>query len=285
MDYLNHLISKWMPEDSKRVAVDSHPRLSGIMDTINATLAHGPATRLPKEFYDPKGRAIIERIGVEEWFSGYTESEEYRALGVGSLLGDIVSRMIGSVDGSGRDGLHEIGGDDERPGIGRGGETNIKFGMSGCHDTTLDAVLASLGALDRDKWPPYSSHIAMELFRTADGAQEPPRSPLSTTTPSASASVQSQAEPKSFWKRLYGGSPDSAPAEEPAPAGSARRPLAQMSEDEHRRLQGFYVRLRYNDRPVTIPGCKAQGKHYDGDESFCTLVRWNTSWPQDILAY
>jgi acid phosphatase len=42
MDYLNKLISKWMPETSKRVAVDSHPRLSGIMDTINSTLAHGP---------------------------------------------------------------------------------------------------------------------------------------------------------------------------------------------------------------------------------------------------
>jgi acid phosphatase len=42
MDYVNKLISKWMPETSKRVAVDSHPRLSGIMDTINSTLAHGP---------------------------------------------------------------------------------------------------------------------------------------------------------------------------------------------------------------------------------------------------
>jgi acid phosphatase len=42
MDYLNKLMSKWMPETSKRVAVDSHPRLSGIMDTINSTLAHGP---------------------------------------------------------------------------------------------------------------------------------------------------------------------------------------------------------------------------------------------------
>ena len=36
MEYLNKLISKWMPETSRRVAVDSHPRLSGIMDTINS---------------------------------------------------------------------------------------------------------------------------------------------------------------------------------------------------------------------------------------------------------
>lgn len=86
MDYLNNLISKWMPENSKRVAVDSRPRLSGIMDTINSTLAHGKETRLPKEFYDTKGRRIIEEIGVEEWFSGYKESREYRALGIGGLM-------------------------------------------------------------------------------------------------------------------------------------------------------------------------------------------------------
>jgi hypothetical protein len=54
-------------------------RLSGIMDTINSTLAHGAETRLPKEFYDPKSLAIIEKIGVEEWFSGYQESQEYRS--------------------------------------------------------------------------------------------------------------------------------------------------------------------------------------------------------------
>jgi uncharacterized SAM-dependent methyltransferase len=54
---------------------------SGIMDTVNSTLAHPQETRLPKEFYDTKGRAIIEKIGVEEWFSGYMESREYRQLG------------------------------------------------------------------------------------------------------------------------------------------------------------------------------------------------------------
>lgn len=80
MQYLSKLFTKWMPGNHP-VAVDSHPRLSGIMDTINATDAHGPATKLPKEFYDPNARAIIDRIGVEEWFEGYKESVEYRMLG------------------------------------------------------------------------------------------------------------------------------------------------------------------------------------------------------------
>jgi hypothetical protein len=56
-------------------------KYSGIMDTVNSTLAHPQETRLPKEFYDTKGRAIIDKIGVEEWFSGYMESREYRQLG------------------------------------------------------------------------------------------------------------------------------------------------------------------------------------------------------------
>jgi acid phosphatase len=90
MQYLSRTLSKYMPGQSK-VAVDSRPRLSGIMDTINATDAHGPDTKLPKDFYDPKARAIIDKIAVEEWFQGYTESSEYRALGIGGLLGDLTS--------------------------------------------------------------------------------------------------------------------------------------------------------------------------------------------------
>lgn len=136
MDYLNKLIGKWMPENSKRVAVDSHPRLSGIMDTINSTLGHGEETRLPKEFYDEKARAIVDKIGVEEWFSGYQESEEYRSVGIGGLMGDLVSRMVGSAERNGKDGLREIGDPNETMGRGRGGEKAIKFGLSGCHDTS-----------------------------------------------------------------------------------------------------------------------------------------------------
>lgn len=41
--------------------------IQGIMDTMNSTLAHGKATKLPKEFYDTKGRQIVDKLGVEEW--------------------------------------------------------------------------------------------------------------------------------------------------------------------------------------------------------------------------
>ena len=91
--YINKKIGKYMPPDSPVVKVDSRPRLSGVMDSVNATLAHGKETRLPSEFYDNTVLEHIDRICVEEWFVGYQESKDYRKLGIGSLIGDVVQRM------------------------------------------------------------------------------------------------------------------------------------------------------------------------------------------------
>ncbi|KAL8981444.1 MAG: hypothetical protein Q9177_005566 [Variospora cf. flavescens] len=250
MDYLNSLISKWMPEGSSRVAVDSHPRISGIMDTINSTLAHGPQTRLPSAFYDSKGRDIIDKIGIEEWFSGYKESQEYRKLGIGALVGDMVTRMVGSAEGSGDDGLLEVAGVDGQLGKGRGGQTSIKFAMSGCHDTTLAGVLSSLGVFDAEKWPPFTSSIAVELFKDTS-VKEPSAKPAEPTARQGFlASVKKTTKPSSV---------------------IMRKPVQDFSPEEKAKLQGYYVRLRYNDRPMTVPGCRLPGKHLEGDESFCTL--------------
>ncbi|KAL8827051.1 MAG: hypothetical protein Q9170_007168 [Blastenia crenularia] len=256
MDYLNSLISKWMPERSPRVAVDSHPRLSGIMDTVNSTLAHGPKTRLPSPFYDSRGRDIIDKIGIEEWYSGYKESEEYRKLGIGALVGDIVTRMVGSAEGSGNDGLLEVAGVDGDHGKGRGGENGIKFAMSGCHDTTLAAILSSLGAFEERKWPPYTSHIAIELFR--DRSVNAEHSKPAEPAPRQSFLGSSRKTTKRSSLLM-------------------RKPMNDFTADEKAKLQGFYVRLRYNDQPVIVPGCKLHGKHLEGDETFCTLVCFGTN--------
>lgn len=273
MDYLNKLISKWMPESSKRVAVDSRPRLSGIMDTINATLAHGPETRLPKEFYDAKGRAIIDKISVEEWFSGYQESQEYRALGIGALMGDIVSRMLGSINKGGRDGLFEVGGKDGELGEGRGGEKAIKFALSGCHDTTLAGVLASLGAFEGEKWPPFTSHIALELFRKSDdqGLQlqaEGQIEEISSATLTGDHKLR-----KSWFGGLFSGNGmDREQGDKRKTVGIERQNIEELTETDRSKLNGYFVRIRYNDKVMNVPGCKPAGKHLDGDESFCTLV-------------
>jgi acid phosphatase len=262
MEYLNSLISRWMPPDSKRVAVDSHPRLSGIMDTINATLAHGPSTRLPKEFYDNRGRQIIDKICVEEWFIGYKESTEYRQVGIGSLLGDLVSRMVTHAEQNGDKSLREIGGETESLGHDRGGKQRIKFGMSGCHDTTLAAVLSSLGTFDSEQWPPYTSHIALELFKRTTGHGD--LTPSATST----ATEDKRAKP-SVWSSLF--SP-SKPNDTVLSKTMARKTVNELTVEEKKRLDDYYVRIRYNDMPMAIPGCKMAGNHLEGDESFCTLV-------------
>lgn len=264
MKYLNSLIQKWMPNESK-VQVDSHPRLSGIMDTINSTLAHGPKTRLPSTFYDSRGREIIEKIGVEEWFAGFQESNEYRTVGIGGLAGDIVARMVGSVEKSGNDGLLEVGGEGGSLGAGRGGEKDIKFGLSGCHDTTLAAILASLGCFQGEKWPPYTSHIAFELFRETNAGRK------SVNGDRLDEAVTARAAHKQNQSRLSAFFSSSRPVKL-ATEGISRKPVNELNATEWEKLKGHYVRVRYNDQPLIIPGCRFPGKHLDGDESFCTLV-------------
>ena len=244
MKYLTSVFGKWMPENSPRVAVDSRPRLSGIMDTINATRAHGPQTKLPDEFYDEKAAAIIAKIANDEWFSGYKESREYRMLGVGGLLGDIVARMVRSAEQAGQ---HQPAGNKEEHGP-TPADPPLKFGLSGCHDTTLAGVLASLGAFHGTEWPPFTSHIALEMFAARGGDEGAAESPA----------------PRGWWAAF------SAPAAPTASIG--RRATPELTAAEAKKLEGFYVRLRYNDVPVTIPGCKGPGKHLEGDETFCTLV-------------
>ena len=274
MKYLTGLLSKWMPENSKEVAVDSHPRLSGIMDTVNATLAHGPQTRLPKEFYDQKARDIIDQIGVEEWFSGYKESAEYRMLGIGGLVGDIVSRMTGSVEHNGNDGLMEIGGDERNLGRGRGGERDIKFALSGCHDTTLAGLLCSLGAFDGEKWPPYTSHIAIELFRKTDW-MAPNTVPRRTSSSDEELKKGTVLKSQSWWSSVFGRTKGIVDGGIPEPKGIARKPMDQLTDEQKRTLRGYYVRIRYNDKIMQVPSCKQEGKHLEGDTTFCTLVGFN----------
>ncbi|ETN46572.1 uncharacterized protein HMPREF1541_00757 [Cyphellophora europaea CBS 101466] len=281
MEYLTKLISRWMPESSPRVAVDSHPRLSGIMDTINSTLAHGPETRLPKEFYDKRAAGIIDKVAVEEWFSGYNESREYRKLGIGALAGDIVERMVSKVEGAGLS-IYEIGGENGFLGQGRGGEKGILFAMSGCHDTTLASLLTAVGAFNGEKWPPYTSHIAVELFRKKADSLPPASESSSPTAPKSATAIQAASlnSSKPGWiSSMLGLSSSASSALTPTSVqqpgaraeGIARRPFTDLSAAEKQKLDGYYVRLRYNDKVMTVPACKKPGNHLDGDDSFCTL--------------
>jgi acid phosphatase len=262
MGYINNLFSKWMPESSPRIAVDSHPRLSGINDTINASDAHGPATRLPSEFYDKKARHYIEQIAVDEWFAGYNETTEYRRLGIGALLGDVVDRMVSTaVDGGWRSETSASGSSAEKG-------KPIKFAMSGCHDTTLAAILGSLGASD-GRWPPFTSSIALELFSKADRKSEDVDPGVVLEEFCNPAVAQKKGGLFSF---LKGSSSSNSSTVPPPPSETARAPLSSFPDSARQSLQKHYVRIRYNDLPVRIPGCAAKPQnHLIGDDTFCTL--------------
>lgn len=265
MDYLNTLWSKWMPENSPRVGVDSHPRLSGVMDTLNASDAHGPATKLPSEFYDKKAREYAGQIAVDEWFAGYRESNEYRKLGIGGLMGDVVDRMVSAaVDGGWRSETTAAGSSDEGHAI--------KFALSGCHDTTLAGILASLGGFENGKWPPFTSSVAIELFS---------KSPQTDDTGAVLEDESLNSSPpirryNGFLSYLLG--PSKSPSSQSTgatpkpPSETARMPLSSFSDSARNTMKSHYVRIRYNDRPVRIPGCAAKPEnHLPGDETFCTL--------------
>ncbi|KKK21653.1 histidine acid phosphatase [Aspergillus rambellii] len=263
MDYINSVYSKWMPENSPRVGVDSHPRLSGINDTVNATAAHGPATKLPAEFYNDKARKYMEEIAVDEWFAGYNESNEYRKLGIGALMGDIVDRMVSTaVDGGWRS-------ENSPSGSSRENGKAIKFAMSGCHDTTLAAILNSVGASD-GKWPPFTSSVAIELFSRAEPSLD--RANVGVVLEEFSTPAIKKGGLFSFLSGSGSSASSASSTPSLSPSTTARAPLSTLGESAQQALQKHYVRIRYNDVPVRIPGCAASPrKHLHGDETFCTL--------------
>lgn len=126
----------------------------------------------------------------------------------------------------------------------------------------LASILVSLGAFENEKWPPYTSHIAIELFKkdTASSSQAPIQYP--------SKEVGGQ---KSWFGRIFDSKKNNTLAD--SSKGIGRKKTDVLTEAEKQILDGHFVRLRYNDRVMNVPGCKAAGKHLEGDESFCTLVR------------
>ncbi|KAK1709759.1 acid phosphatase [Colletotrichum lupini] len=153
MQFINRQIGRWMPNGIP-VAVDSKPlKLHGVLDTISAVSATPrPGDYLPAGFLDPKMRVIMEKICAEEEFAGYVYSEEFRSLGVGRILGEIIQRMSSVANQ-----VDQVSDRTKAP----------RMLLFACHDSTIAGMLGSLGAMkDPDWfWPPYTAHITMELFR------------------------------------------------------------------------------------------------------------------------
>jgi acid phosphatase len=78
---------------------------------------------------------------------------------------------------------------------------------------------------------------------------------------------------KGWYERIFGGNNlANMSGGQNSPVGIARQKVEALPESDRAKLDDYYVRIRYNDKVMTVPGCKAAGKHLDGDESFCTLA-------------
>ena len=69
-----------------------------------------------------------------------------KRLGVGSILGDILDRFH----------------------FASTSRTTQKMALYGSHDTTVAAILSTLGVFDR-RWPQFTSNVTFELFKAQRG--------------------------------------------------------------------------------------------------------------------
>ncbi|GAA6053194.1 hypothetical protein JCM3770_000022 [Rhodotorula araucariae] len=123
--------------------IDSAPRASGVLDTVFVCKAHG--IKVPPELEDLKTLRTLEDAIVHEWFDGYS-NPEYRRLAMGRLLGSLHATL----DAKLRD-PHEK-------------REKTRLHVYSCHDTSVAGILNALDAFDK-RWPPFTSHLAVELLR------------------------------------------------------------------------------------------------------------------------
>ncbi|KAK2750159.1 hypothetical protein FQN57_004655 [Myotisia sp. PD_48] len=220
LEHINILIRRWMPNGQK-VAIDSEPKLAGILDTINSVSALPEPTKyLPREFFDDKSRQAMEKIVSEEEFGGYAESNEFRALGVGVPLSLVLERMRNMVKYR-----TDISEDKESVSsfTTNEGKEPPRLALFACHDSTIAGILVALGVMRGPKWfwPPYAASLSFELFFKPE---------------------ESELE-----RRKH-------------PEYEAKTP------------RNRFVRVKYMDKPVTLPTCQLPGKHLPGDKTMCTLT-------------
>lgn len=118
--------------------------------------------------------------------------------------------------------------------------------------------MTSLDAFGDSTWPPFTSHIALELFKR----------PATIADKKIILHRDKTAE-----SSKNTGSHESKFSEPMGKARAARKKVEDYSEEDQSLFDDYFVRIRYNDDVMVVPGCAEPGSHLEGDKSFCTLVR------------
>jgi acid phosphatase len=141
---------------------------------------------------------------------GYSSSELAR-LAVGRLFGDLTTALEDRVSG----------------------RSPLRLAVYSAHDTVLAPFLSSLDVFDW-RWPPFTSHVEIELFRKSN-----------------------QDTSSSSWGNWF---------------GLKKRSSTEVDGDGAAPREDNYVRVRYNGQTMRLPACAAHDKHFPGTEGeVCTL--------------
>ncbi|KAM0791655.1 hypothetical protein ACM66B_006091 [Microbotryomycetes sp. NB124-2] len=130
--------------------IDGKPAASSVLDTIYVARAHG--IRVPSEFQDPNVLRTLEAAVVHEWFDVYSNFE-FRKLAMGRLLGDLKAALVRKAQDPSEK------------------SEKARLSLYACHDTSVGGILNALDAFD-GRWPPFTSHLAVELFRSASASSD-----------------------------------------------------------------------------------------------------------------
>lgn len=109
-----------------------------------------------------------------------------------------------------------------------------KLFLAGGHDSTLAGIMASMGAVDANATGKWPPYASIVAVELF---KDPSRDTRSETS-KAIGRTQSK----------------------------------DLSAKQRQSLETHYVRIKYNDKSLVVPGCGEPGRNWKGDSSFCTLV-------------
>lgn len=108
-----------------------------------------------------------------------------------------------------------------------------KLFLAGGHDSTLAGIMASMGAVDAKATGKWPPYASVVAIELF-------KEPSTTDTGNN------------------------------VPIG--RMKLNNLTSGQRDTLDGHYIRIRYNEKSLVVPGCGEPGRNWRGDGSFCTLV-------------
>lgn len=132
------------------MAVGSLPSIEHLRDYIICKSATIKCPgEIPECFRNQDVLRTMETICIDFRLAGFIESAEIRALGIGTLLDELIGRMKSIA------AKHDSG---------ETTTTETNFVLLSSHDTTLAAMLITLEAEQEVRWPDFSTTLVFELF-------------------------------------------------------------------------------------------------------------------------